>query len=120
MSANHARRHRSANSQVTYLSQRRLEKATNLIPLRDRLAATAAAYDAHGLDGASELVDQVTDLEFTIQGLAPELYEDRWPTWVERDLELAHDASIPSADCSICSLLEAQRDPWILNPGRAN
>src|SRR4051794_31618123 len=101
MSANHARRHRSANSQVTHLSRRRLENATNLILLRDRLAATAAAYDAHHLDGARELADQVTDIEFTIQGLAPQLYEERWSGWIERDIELAHDAALPSAECPI-------------------
>ena len=90
---------------------------TLLLGLRDRLAILAAEYTAHDLDGAADVVRTLDEVGSAIQGIAPRLHAQRWRTWLEMDVQLAHDATDPSASCSICRALS---DPgwWSAQPNR--
>lgn len=117
MSVNHERRTRTAHGEVTDLNRRRAERLTLLLGLRDRLAILAAEYTAHDLDSATDVVRTVDEVESAIQGIAPRLHAQRWRAWLDMDVQLAHDATDPSASCSICRALS---DPgwWSAKPNR--
>jgi hypothetical protein len=118
LSANNARRHRTGQAEVIDLYRRRRDRATLLLELRDRLAVSAAQYDAHDLEEANELVGQVSAIESAVKALDPHLYNAMWAAWVARDVELAHDSRTPSPECAICRLLQAQLNPWDQQPGQ--
>jgi hypothetical protein len=114
MSANNVRRHQTGRTEVTNLGRRRTEKVLGLLHLRERLALAAAEYEAHDLDGASEVFQQQLDIESAVRNHAPDVYESHWTEWLERDAELAHTAQAPHPECGYCQLL-AQRElhlPW--------
>jgi hypothetical protein len=102
----------SANNAIDLL-QRRWEKANLLLEVRDRIAAAAAQYDAHDLDGANELVGHLAAIEASFKALAPRLHAAMWTAWIERDVELAHDSATPSPECAICPLIQRERHAWI-------
>ena len=106
MSTNHVRRHQTAESEVVSLAERRMARATTLVAIRDRLAATIVERESHDLD-ASDLYGDLADLEAAIKLTAPQLYADRWISWVQQDTELAHDTDSPRADCTLCTVLQA-------------
>ena len=119
MSANHARRHRTGRSEVVDLGRRRTERVLGLIALRDRLAAAAAEYEAHDLDGTIDMLQQVYEIESAIRSMAPRIYQERWTEWVEKDSKLSHDPSEPHPSCSVCKLLQLRPEPTSLpQPGR--
>jgi hypothetical protein len=104
MSANHARRHQSGRTGVDNLARRRTEKVLGLLHLRERLALAAAEYEAHDLDGASDVYQQQLDIEAAIRTHAADVYAARWTEWLERDAELSHTAETPHPGCGYCQL----------------
>jgi len=107
MSVNNVRRHRTHEAEPADLAAKRTERVIALLSLRDHLAAAAAAYEAHSLDGALDLLNQQWEIERAIRSLAPRIYEGRWTEWLERDVALAHTPSTPHARCHICTMAGA-------------
>lgn len=114
MSANNVRRHQSGRTEVVNFGRRRTEKVLGLLHLRERLALAAAEYEAHDLDGATDVLQQQLDIETAIRTHAPDVYEARWTEWLERDAALAHTPETPHPDCGYCQLLAArgQHPAW--------
>lgn len=79
-----------------------------LMRLRERLAVAAATYEAHDLDGASNMLEQQWSIENAIRVLAPHVYRDRWTDWLEYDASLIHTPETPSDRCHICGLDQAR------------
>jgi hypothetical protein len=121
MSANNARRHSTPRTEVGNLARRRTERVLGLLALRDRLAIAAAEYEAHDLEGATEMLIQQYQIEAAIREFAPTIHEARWAEWIERDTKLAHLPSEPHPECGVCKMLQLQRNlgdhPWT---GRAS
>ena len=112
MSVNHVRRHTSHRHQPADLARRRTERVTALLALRDHLANAHAAYEAHGLDEALSIYQQMLEIEQSIKIFAPRVFEQRWSDWVQRDAQLQHDEQHPHAKCRICTMRQVAR----LNP----
>lgn len=104
MSVNHVRRHTSHRHQPADLARRRTERVTALLALRDHLAATHAAYEAHGIDEALSIYQLVLEIEQSIKNFAPRIFEQRWSDWVQQDSQLQHDEQHPHERCHICTM----------------
>jgi hypothetical protein len=107
MSVNHVRRHRTHEADTADLGRKRTERVCALLNLTDHLAAAHAAYEAHEVDGALEMFQQMLEVERMIRMFAPRIYAERWTEWVQRDMQLAHAADEPHPRCSICNMAEA-------------
>lgn len=58
------------------------------------------------------MLQQQYQIELAIEDVAPRIYEQRWPEWVQRDAELAHDADRPHPACGICTMMLTIRERW--------
>ena len=105
MSVKTARRPRSRTSRTgTARRPTTAQRIWTLIQLRDHLASVVAAYDAHGIDGATDILLEQWATEAAILDIAPGVYEDRQPGWLEHDRRLAHTPDQPSERCHICTM----------------
>jgi hypothetical protein len=90
-------------SPVTDLAERRSRRRLeHLLNLRAQLAGLSAERRAHDLDDAAETYGQQLAVENAISEEFPDVYEERFPTWVTRDVELEHDAGALHFECGIC------------------
>ena len=120
MSANNVRRHRTGRTEVGDLGRRRTEKVLGLLHLRERLARAAAEYEAHDLEGSTEVFQQQLDIESAIRVHAPDVYEVRWTEWLERDAQLAHTPDAPHPECGHCQLIARRRLSQNCPPAQAS
>jgi hypothetical protein len=77
-SANHARRHRTGHTGVTDLGRRRSQNVLGLMALHDRPAITAAEHEPTTLEGTTEVLTQLYQVECAIRASAPSVYDARW------------------------------------------
>lgn len=78
------------------------ERIWRLIKLRDHLAGVVAAYQAHDIAGATDMLLELWTVEAAIRDLAPSVYQDRADGWLDEDDRLAHSPESPSDRCHIC------------------
>jgi hypothetical protein len=76
-----------------------------LLDLRWHLALAAAAHVAHNLPDGLDLQSQQYAVEDAIRVGWPDVYEERWPSWVEHDAGMLHASDVLIAECTICVAL---------------
>jgi hypothetical protein len=107
MSVNYARRRDTTRLTPVAAAREHTESVTQLIALRDYFAQAYAACDAHDMEDADGLFQQVLEIEYGIKCLAPHIHEERWISWLEEDAELQHDEQHPHPKCAICRMQAA-------------
>lgn len=115
MSANSARRRRTADQQYEEAGQRRA-LVRLLLEVRGRLAAICAQHEAHGLDDTAAVFLQVLRVEAAIRAAAPRLYELKKAEWAGLDAELVHAADQHHPACGLCSLVRQHPYQWVPQP----
>lgn len=104
MSVNHALRHSTTRRDpAAACGAKKTELVRTFIRLRDQLAVAAATYEAHGIDGANDVLERQWTIENAIRVLAPHVYRDNWTGWLEYDANLMHTPETPSPRCHICT-----------------
>ena len=88
---------------VTDLAERRRRRRLeHLLNLRTQLAGLSAERQAHDLDDAADTYGQQLAVENAISEEFPDVYGERFPVWVARDVELEHDGRSLHPGCGIC------------------
>lgn len=76
-----------------------------LLDLRSRLAYAAAEQRSHDVMEKWETTRLLYQVEETIHGGWPDLYDRQLPAWAELDDSLMHHPPALLADCSLCRVI---------------
>lgn len=95
---------RPAGSPTADLRKRRARLDT-LLDVRWRLARLATERRSHNLDDAADTFQEQLLVEAAIGHEFPEVVDEKFPSWIESDAALEHDASVLHPECGICEAI---------------
>jgi hypothetical protein len=86
-------------------SRRRLAR---LLDQRERLAVSAAVFEAHHLGDVDEIRRVQYAVEDAVREEYPDVYDRSLGEWFEREASLTHDGTVPLIGCPVCDTREPQ------------